>query len=137
MNYRSVLFGSLGKVAFIIVPLSLLLLSSGGNQLAHGHLLDQPEWSVASTVFFGQAMVALVQGWADGSNIDRRLVGGVTAAIVVLGLVPALYLVMRATAGSTLPTLLRGLQMVEFVLGVVTFMVADMYREAAAHFRMG
>ena len=128
----------LPELLFCLVPLLVLGLSLIYINKGLMHLLASPEWSFASAILLGQAVVRFVFGAAANRRVRRIVASFLVAVIVVLELIPTLAvmsftIITHETQGAEkVPGWLMGLQLFFFVTSLLTFLLVGGVGEAIA-----
>jgi hypothetical protein len=111
---------ALQELLFVLLPLVVLAVVMLGSDRSIEELSRSEEWSFAAAVLMGQAAVWAGADETRGSRSGARLA---TTAILVLGLVPALGILMLMLRGAPSRALVAA-QIALFVLSVGVFIVA-------------
>jgi hypothetical protein len=117
----------IGELAFIFMPF-LVMTIIFAYKLKLDEMLKEPEWSLASAVMFGQAIIKMYNGISKNKNneILHYNVSALFALIMLFGLVPSL-IVLSLIYNSTvdLPNWLIIVQIFLFILAVIVFSVVN------------
>jgi hypothetical protein len=112
----------ISEMLFVVLPI-LIILALHGIRNEWDGLLVSPEWSFATIVLFGQAIVKFAAGICKGTKKFRwQLISLINALVIVLGLIPAVLLLVFLNVLDTAPTWAYVAQMVLLVLGGFTFL---------------
>ena len=114
----------IGELAFIFMPFLVMTIIFAYKQKLN-QMLCEPEWSLASAVMFGQAIIKMYHGVSknDNKTILHYNVSALFALIMLFGLVPSLIvlsLIYNTSAGD-LPSWLIIIQICLFILAVLVF----------------
>jgi len=126
------------ELLFCLLPLLVLALSLIYVQKGLVPLLASPEWSFASAILLGQAVVRFVMGAVSNRRARQRVAALIVAVIIVLELVPALAIMSftiithERSGAESVPGWLVGLQLVLFVMSLLTFILIGGIGEAIA-----
>ena len=118
-----------GEFCFILLPFVVMALTFcyKQNMLI---FLQQPEWSLASTVMFGQSIIKMIhyigkQSHSGDTNIYQYRIGAVISVIILLGLVPSLTVLSLIFTSTIIPNWIILTQMILFILSSVIFFLAN------------
>ena len=103
------------KMLFILLPfivIGMVLVYRG----EFGSIFYMPEWSLASSVLFGQAIARFAGAAAEGTRGER--VSLTIAVLIVVCLVPSLVILSMALLGNPVTTRLAVAQMVLFAVAL-------------------
>jgi len=127
MNKQAIMVDLLAEILFLLLPFLVLSLVfiRGGNISS---IFSLSEWSFGACILFGQSLVKLVGGASDSnSRISTDYLRLYVTAIVVLGLVPALVLVVftvdSAQNGAAISAWIQVSQVFLFSLSIMVFVV--------------
>lgn len=126
------------ELLFCLLPLLVLGLTLVFVDKSILFFLASPEWSFASAILLGQALVRFVFGTTSNRRARQKVVALIVSAIIVLELVPALAVLSftiithEKTGAENVPGWLVGLQLVIFFLSVLTFIAIGGIGEAIA-----
>ena len=113
--------GLIAEILFVFLPLlvlAIVFVVRGTTLLA---LFSSPEWSFATAILFGQAIVKLVAGVTHKGASVWQPVAFIVTAMIVLGLVPSLVILALILTATNLSIPLVAIQMVLFVLAIIVF----------------
>jgi hypothetical protein len=115
---------ALTEFLFVLLPLVVLTVCWALNGKGPADILDETEWSFATCVLLGQAMVKHIAAVrrAGTARADKMIL--VIAIVLIFGLVPALVLVayslnLRHPVSRSFVTI----QMIYFVAAAVVFVL--------------
>jgi hypothetical protein len=126
------------ELLFCLLPLLVLGMTLVFVDKGIIHLLASPEWSFASAILLGQALVRFVFGTTSNRRARQKVVALIVAVIIVLELVPALAVLSftiithERVGAEQAPGWLIGLQLFIFVMSILTFMAIGGIGEAIA-----
>jgi hypothetical protein len=112
------------ELAFVVLPLvvTLLIIGLGPGDSDHG-LWGSPEWSFASAILFGQALVRFVSGTTAKGGMAWERIALAVSLIFVLGVVPSLTLLTIVMKSGDVGWEVAVAQLTLFGLGIVAFLV--------------
>lgn len=126
------------ELLFCLLPLLVLGLTLVFVDKHIMHLLASPEWSFASAILLGQALVRFVFGTTSNRRARQKVAALIVSAIIVLELVPALavlsFTIITHEKGGAdqVPGWLVGLQLIIFAMSILTFLAIGGVGEAIA-----
>src|SRR5437016_614495 len=116
---------TLTELLFVLLPLVVLAVALVLNGETFFQIVDDAEWSFASCVLFGQAIVKVRRVRSNTTDLAM-------AAIMIFGLAPALVTLARALAPRNPSNVLIAAQMTWFVAAVIVFIRAGSVAEVSA-----
>jgi hypothetical protein len=128
-NGFDVLAGPLAESLFVIVPLIVLTIVGVHKEKSFYDIISSSEWAFGAAVFFGQSLVKLVQTLIITTRLRNYMFYGdklilVVSVIIVLGLMPSLIVLALMLTTEKPSSMLIGLQMIMFLVGLVCFIFA-------------
>jgi hypothetical protein len=126
------------ELLFCLLPLLVLALTLIFIEKGIICLLASPEWSFASAILLGQALVRFVFGTTSNRRARQKVVALIVSTIIVLELVPTLAVLSftiithEKNGAEQVPGWLIGLQLLMFLLSVLTFLAIGGVGEAIA-----
>jgi hypothetical protein len=136
VSFLSAMVSIVPELLFCLLPLLVLSLTLIFVDKSIMHLLASPEWSFASAILLGQAVVRFVFGATSNRRAKRKVAALIVAAIIVLELVPALAvlsftIISHENLGAeNVPGWLVGLQLFLFLMSILTFVAIGGVGEA-------
>lgn len=114
---------ALGEICFILLPfIVMILLFLYKNNI--GQIFNEPEWSLAASVMFGQSIIKLIHMIGipkKSSSIYQYRLGTMVSIIILLGLVPSLIILALIYTSQEPLLWLNIMQVVLFVLAIILF----------------
>jgi succinate dehydrogenase hydrophobic anchor subunit len=111
------------EVLFVVLPLLVLTLVMVFAGKGARDIIDDPEWSFASSILMGQAIVKYVSRGVRRAKARSDWIALTVTALIVLGLVPALIVLSWVlNVQHPLPVGIVAAQIGLFVLSVIAFM---------------
>lgn len=119
----SVIAVLLAEILFLVLPfiVSGIIFTYKGNPM---RLLYMPEWSLAASVLFGQALVKYISGILSGQGykfVEAEAVGLAISILIVAGLVPSLLVLSLVLVSDVPSNGLATAQTILFILGLAAF----------------
>ena len=121
---RSVFPSILAELLFVLLPLLVIALITLEGGTSTREILGAREWSIGTSVLFGQGLVKFAAGIAIEKTPARKdVIVLVVSGVVVLGLAPALVVLSLVVMTAQPGTLLIITQLLLFLLAVIAFCV--------------
>ena len=120
-NEWNIMWSIISELLFILLPLiviTIVMLHKGND---FWKILSSVEWSFATAILFGHAVVKLVSGSTKSNNWMWERVALAVATIVVILLVPSLIILVLILSSDNPTTGLVWSQIVLFVIGCFVF----------------
>jgi len=114
------------ELLFILLPFCVLFFVDMYQDMPPQDFLFAPEWSFASAILFGQAVVKLVQGSIETTptfKVAAERVVLFVAVLIVLGLVPSMVILVLILVSTCPSDWLGWAQIILFILATSSFLL--------------
>jgi hypothetical protein len=115
---------AIGEISFIFLPFIVMIIIFSFKENL-GNILNQPEWSLAASVMFGQSIIKLIYSIRKSRGVYFYRLGAVISLLVILGLVPSLTVLSLIFISTIVPLWLIVLQMILFIISAILFFGAN------------
>ena len=118
---------ALSELCFILLPFVVIIITFGFKENLVD-ILKVPEWSLASSVMFGQSIIKVIHG--IGKNYENKIIfpyraGALVSLIILFGLVPSLTVLSLIFTFDFVPIWLIMLQFLLFILAILLFSMVN------------
>lgn len=116
---------AIGEIVFILLPFIVMtIIYVYENKLIT--ILKEPEWSLASSVMFGQSIIKIIHCMTRNSFMEKKTIyeynlGAALAIFIVLGLVPSLIVLSLIFISNNTPEWLIVFQIILFITALIVF----------------
>jgi len=119
---------ALSELCFILLPFVVIIITFGFKE----NLIDIfkiPEWSLASSVMFGQTIIKVIytigKNYGKGNYLPYYNTGAFVSLIILFGLAPSLTVLSLIFTINDVPIWLIVLQFILFILAIFIFYLVN------------
>lgn len=120
-------FYAIGELFFVLLPVIVIIITFCAKGSSK-EILRLPEWSLLASVMFGQSIIKNIHAIGKSlpsGKLDYHQFGTVTAAILVLGLIPSLAILLIIYILDCLPTWVYVVQLILFIIASALYYFAN------------
>lgn len=120
---------AIGEISFIILPfIVMIIIYIYLNKL--NNILYEPEWSLASSVMFGQSIIKMIHAINNGTkgkkvHLKSYNIGAMISLLIVIGLIPSLIVLSLIFTSKEIPNWLMIMQIIYFIFAITIFTIAN------------